>query len=123
MNLSNVFVTEKQKDFLELIIHTDAANSIGGEKGELGNAVQWCIDACMKIEALYDVDACYVGNFDIRLPEHDPTATNTEAIKRGMSNVYWNNAQIMTQEQFTNWMCEKAKLSEPKVEEGTESVV
>jgi hypothetical protein len=66
-------VTKEQKDFLDLIVHTDAANSIGGAKGELGNAVQWCIDACMKIEERYGIDACYVGHYDIRLPEHDPS--------------------------------------------------
>jgi hypothetical protein len=70
MKLSNVYVTKEQKDFLELIIHTDAASSIGGEKGELGNAIQWCIDACMAIEKLYEVDACFVGSNDIRNTEN-----------------------------------------------------
>lgn len=72
MPFINVYVTDKQKDFLELIIHGDAANSIGGKAGELGNSVQWCIDACMKIEEKYSIDACYVSMNDIRLPENDP---------------------------------------------------
>jgi hypothetical protein len=63
-------VTPEQKAFLDLIVHSDAANSIGGRNGELGNAVQWCIDACMRIEKLYDVDACYIAHNDIRKPEN-----------------------------------------------------
>jgi len=65
-------ITQKQKDFLEKIIFEDAANSIGGAKGELGNAFQWCIDACMKIEETYGIDACYVAYNDIRLKENQP---------------------------------------------------
>lgn len=66
MKLSNVHVTKEQKEFLDRIIFEDAANSIGGEKGELGNAVQWCIDACIVIEKMYGIDACFVGLNDIR---------------------------------------------------------
>jgi len=71
MPLQKIYITEKQKEFLEKIIHEDAANSIGGEKGELGNSVQWCIDACMKIEERYGVDACYVAHNDIRIELND----------------------------------------------------
>ena len=108
MNLSNVFVTEKQKDFLDLIIHTDAANSIGGEKGELGNSVQWCIDACMKIEETYGIDACYVGFNDVRIHENNPDQ-HADGLRKAMSIVYWNNARNMTQEEFTKWICQKAE--------------
>lgn len=66
MSKINVYVTKEQKDFLELIVHTDAASSIGGEKGELGNSFQWCIDACIAIEKMYGIDACFVGMNDIR---------------------------------------------------------
>lgn len=59
-----VCVTKKQKEFLEQIIFEDAASSIGGAKGELGNAVQWCIDSCEKIEKKYHIDACYVAHND-----------------------------------------------------------
>jgi len=55
-------ITKEQKDFLEQIIFEDAANSIGGAKGELCNSIQWCIDACMKIEKMYGIDACYVAH-------------------------------------------------------------
>jgi hypothetical protein len=66
MKLSNVHVTKEQKEFLDRIIFEDAASSIGGENGELGNAVQWCIDACIAIEKMYGIDACFVGFNDIR---------------------------------------------------------
>lgn len=67
--ITHVHVTAEQRDFLNLIIHTDAASSLGGRSG-VGNAIQWCIDACMKIEKLYGIDACFVANNDIRLPEN-----------------------------------------------------
>lgn len=68
----NAHITQEQKDFLENIVFEDAASSLGGKDGHWVNAVQWCIDACMKIEALYKVDACYVGHFDVREDEHNP---------------------------------------------------
>jgi hypothetical protein len=58
-------VTEEQEQFLNLIMYGDAATSKAG-------AVIWCIDSCMKIEETYNVDACYVGYNDIRLPENNP---------------------------------------------------
>jgi hypothetical protein len=71
--LSKVHVTEKQKEYLEYIIHTDGANSIGGKSGELGNAIQWCIDACMAIEKNYpEMDACYISFNDITKEGHPP---------------------------------------------------
>lgn len=61
----SVSVPEVQKNFLETIIHEDAGKN-------LSEAVQWCIDSCMRIEKLYGIDACYVAFHDIRLPENDP---------------------------------------------------
>lgn len=58
-----VTITQKQKDFLERIQHEDAATN-------QSKAVQWCIDACMKIEKLYGIDACFISYNDIRLPEN-----------------------------------------------------
>lgn len=78
--INKVHITKDQKDFLELIMHGDASNSIGGGKGELGNAVQWCIDACMKIEKRYGIDACYVAHNDIRYPENDEQSTSKRMI-------------------------------------------
>jgi len=63
MKKFTAIVYDHQYEFLEKIVHEDAANSIGGSKGELGNSVQWCIDACMKIEERHGVDACYVSMF------------------------------------------------------------
>lgn len=60
-----VEITEEQKEFLGLIKHEDAASN-------QSQAVQWCIDACMKIEKLYGVDACYISFNDIRLKENQP---------------------------------------------------
>ncbi len=57
MKLNNVHITTEQKEFLDQIIFEDGAGSIGGAKSEMGNAVQWCIDACMKIEKTYGIDA------------------------------------------------------------------
>lgn len=68
----SAFITKEQRDFLDLIVHEDAAHSIGGKNGNTGNAVQWCIDACMRIEKLYGIDACYISFNDIRLPENQP---------------------------------------------------
>lgn len=68
----SAYVTKEQKDFLERIVHEDAANSVGGKAGELGNAVQWCIEACMRIEQLYGIDACYIAYNDIRIKENQP---------------------------------------------------
>jgi hypothetical protein len=62
-------ITANQKQFLERIIFEDAASSLGG-KGELGNSVQWCIDACIRIERLYGIDACHIAHNDIRVPEN-----------------------------------------------------
>lgn len=64
--LNKVFVTEDQKDYLNLIIHEDSANSIGGEKGELGNSVQWCIDMCKMLEKKYGPEI-FLEDEDIRL--------------------------------------------------------
>lgn len=66
------YITQEQKDFLERIVHEDAASSIGGKGGELGNSVQWCIDACMRMEKLYGIDACHISFHDIRLKENQP---------------------------------------------------
>lgn len=60
-----VKVSEDQKKFLGLIMHQDAA-------ANLSEAVQWCIDSCMRIEKLYGIDACYVAYNDIRLKENQP---------------------------------------------------
>lgn len=68
--LSQINVTDEQLEFLKLLIHEDAASSIGGTSAP-GNSIQWCIDACMKIEKLYGIDACYVAYNDVRLPENN----------------------------------------------------
>lgn len=60
-----VEITKEQKDFLGLIQHEDAAFN-------QSQAVQWCIDACMKIEKLYGIDACYISFNDIRLKKNQP---------------------------------------------------
>lgn len=61
-----VKITEEQKSFLtDEIIFEDAANN-------LSEAVQWCIDACIRIEKLYGIDACYIAFNDIRLKENQP---------------------------------------------------
>lgn len=60
-----VEIPDKQKDFLKRIIHEDAAVN-------LSDAIQWCIDSCMRIEKLYGIDACYIGFNDIRLKENQP---------------------------------------------------
>lgn len=60
-----VEILDKQKDFLKRIIHEDAADN-------LSDAVQWCIDSCMRIEKLYGIDACFIGFNDIRLKENQP---------------------------------------------------
>lgn len=63
----NVKITDEQKVFLETIIHQDAA-------ANLSEAVQWCIDSCMRIETNYNedgpLDACYVAFHDIRKEGH-----------------------------------------------------
>lgn len=62
----SIEVTEEQKSFLtDKVIFEDAATT-------LSEAVQWCIDACMKIEKLYGIDACYVGYNDIRIKKNQP---------------------------------------------------
>lgn len=63
------WITPEQKEFLQLLEHEDAAPSGIGGKSE-HNAIQWCIDACMKIEKLYGIDACFIAYNDIRLPEN-----------------------------------------------------
>lgn len=60
-----VQITPEQKEFLASIQHEDAADN-------QSKAVQWCIDACMKIEKLYGMDACFISYNDIRLPENQP---------------------------------------------------
>lgn len=60
-----VGLTPEHREFLELLQHEDAATN-------LSQAVGWCIDACMKIEKLYGIDACYVAYNDIRLKENQP---------------------------------------------------
>lgn len=60
-----VKITPEQKEFLARIQHEDAADN-------QSKAVQWCIDACMKIEKRYGIDACFIGYNDIRLPENQP---------------------------------------------------
>lgn len=62
MKTFNVSVSDEQYEFLEKIVFEDAASSIGGAKGELGNSVQWCIDACMRIEERFKIDACYISH-------------------------------------------------------------
>lgn len=69
----NVNISKERLDFLNLVIHEDAAQNISG-------AVNWCIDACQRIEKRYGVDACYVGWNDIRLAENDlPTGITSMA--------------------------------------------
>lgn len=60
-----VDVPDESKDFLKRVIHEDAARN-------LSEAVQWCIDSCIRIEMLYGIDACYVAFNDIRLKENQP---------------------------------------------------
>jgi len=60
-----VKITKKQHEFLQLLQHEDAADN-------QSKAVQWCIDACIKIEKLYGIDACYISYNDIRLKENQP---------------------------------------------------
>lgn len=60
----SVKITEGQRRFLDLIQHEDAASN-------LSEAVQWCIDACMRIEENYGVDACYVSFHDMSTKEHN----------------------------------------------------
>jgi len=60
-----VEITEEQYEFLNLLKHEDAASN-------QSQAIQWCIDSCMKIEKLYGIDACYVSLHDIRKPENQP---------------------------------------------------
>lgn len=63
-----VDIPEDHKQFLEMIKHQDAA-------ANLSEAVQWCIDSCMRIEKNYGdegghYDACYVAFHDIRKEGH-----------------------------------------------------
>ena len=61
-----VNITEDQNSFLtDKVIFDDAAMN-------LSEAVQWCIDSCMKIEELYGIDACYVAFNDIRIKKNQP---------------------------------------------------
>lgn len=67
MKKTTIKITDKQREFLDTIIHEDAALT-------LSEAVQWCIDSCMRIEHNYDengsLDACYIAFHDIRKPDH-----------------------------------------------------
>lgn len=66
MKKITVNITQEQKDFLtDQVIFEDAATN-------LSEAVQWCIDSCMRIEKLYGIDACYVAFNDIRLKKNQP---------------------------------------------------
>lgn len=47
--ITHVHVTAEQRDFLNSIIQSGAASSLGGRSG-IGNAIQWCINTCMMIE-------------------------------------------------------------------------
>jgi hypothetical protein len=69
----NINISKSQNDFLQLIVHEDAAKNISG-------AVQWCIDACQRIEKLYGTDACDISFNDIRILDL-PTAE--EVLKAG----------------------------------------
>lgn len=61
-----VKITEGQKSFLsDFIMFEDAAKN-------QSEAIQWCIHACMRIEKLYGIDACYVAMNDIRLKKNQP---------------------------------------------------
>lgn len=61
-----VNITNEQKSFLtDKVIFEDAATN-------LSEAVQWCIDACIKIEKLYGIDACYIAYTDIRIKDNQP---------------------------------------------------
>lgn len=66
MKQIKVKITEEQRRFLDLLQHEDAAKN-------LSESIGWCIDACMKIEKLYGIDACYVAYNDIRLKENQTT--------------------------------------------------
>src|ERR1043165_7885378 len=85
-------ISKEQKDFLQLIIHEDAATSLSG-------AVQWCIDACMRIEKLYGVDACYVSFNDVRkewhnVPDTSQPTPSTNNQREGEKVLRWVNERI-----------------------------
>lgn len=67
MKRITVTITDKQKEFVETIMHQDAASN-------LSQAVMWCIDSCLRIEHNYDedgpLDACHVAYHDIRKEGH-----------------------------------------------------
>ena len=65
MKKITVEITKEQHEFLALIQHEDAAKN-------QSQSIQWCIDACMKIEKMYGIDACYIAYNDIRLKENQP---------------------------------------------------
>jgi len=60
-----IMVTSQHREFLKKIIHEDAGRN-------MSEAVRWCIDACIRIEQLYGIDACYIAWNDIRLKENQP---------------------------------------------------
>ena len=61
-----VTIPREQKEFLtDTLMFEDAGKN-------LSECVQWCIDACIRMEKLYGIDACYISFHDIRKPEHDP---------------------------------------------------
>lgn len=68
-----VNITDEQHQFLALIMHQNAANN-------QSEAVQWCIDSCMRIEKNYNedgpLDACYIAFHDIRKKGHPKFKTN-----------------------------------------------
>ena len=74
----NVNISKERLDFLNLVIHEDAVQNLSG-------AVNWCIDACQRIEKKYRVDACYVAWNDIRLPENNPA---------NEPNAFFNNQEV-----------------------------
>ncbi len=53
------YLNKAQRDYLEVIIDDDAAESPNG-------AVKWCIDSCIAIEKTYNEDALFVGLNDVR---------------------------------------------------------
>jgi hypothetical protein len=68
---TKAYLPQSMRDFLDTIIHEDAAENVSC-------AVKWCIDACMRIEKKYGIDACYIAHNDIRLPENDPNPPSTD---------------------------------------------
>lgn len=76
MKRMSVNITPQQMAFLtDRVMFEDAGKN-------LSEAVQWCIDSCMRIEARYGIDACFIGFNDIRLPENQGEIPITIAEKR-----------------------------------------